>query len=205
MKTIRNIAIAAALGLAVVSPAKALNGFGGQGNDTSGPEIYIVYTGGTGINIYTSATLPAADGTSYADQGPVPDGSDDTYIGVINKSTATLNSVALSGAGITGFDGDGIANSPYTSPLQAGDPSGGYEGPGTVFSAITASSLTVSFTGGLAPGGIADFSLEGPIASGLGSGSLGGGGATAPDSGSTMALLGLGTLGLGAVRRRIQA
>ena len=78
------------------------------------------------------------------------DGVEDTLVGVVNKSGATVFGIFLSGNGIFGFDGDGAG---------AG---GGYEGPGVSFTAKDTNSGTVNFTGGLADKGFLWFSLEGP-------------------------------------------
>jgi len=100
------------------------------------------------------------------------DGSDDTLVGIINNSTATVKAVTVSGpgSGLSGFDGDGICSGSYGSwNGSAGCPYGktGYEGPGTSFvtSASLPDSAEVDFTGGLAPGGKAYFSLEGALTS----------------------------------------
>jgi hypothetical protein len=88
------------------------------------------------------------------------DGDDDTLVGVLNKSASRLQGLPLSGSGIVGFDGDGLctqANAPAGCPFGGT----GYEGPGTVLTAHGADQGTVSFTGGLAPGASAYFSLEG--------------------------------------------
>jgi hypothetical protein len=100
------------------------------------------------------------------------DGSDDTLIGIINNSATAVKAVTVSGPGsdLSGFDGDGICSGDYGSwNGSAGCPYGptGYEGPGTSF--VTDPSLPdsaeVDFTGGLAPGGKAYFSLEGALTS----------------------------------------
>jgi len=100
------------------------------------------------------------------------DGSDDTLVGIINNSATAVKAVTVSGPGsdLSGFDGDGICSGNYGSwNGSAGCPYGrtGYEGPGTSF--VTDPSLPdsaeVDFTGGLAPGGKAYFSLEGALTS----------------------------------------
>src|SRR4051812_45037024 len=96
-------------------------------------------------------------------QGPF-DGIEDTLIGVQNNSSHAVLSIPLRGqTDIFGFDGDGLC-APFTSPQPAGCPFGstGYEGPGVSFSTISADSTsgTVSFAGGIPPGGSAYFSLE---------------------------------------------
>ena len=100
------------------------------------------------------------------------DGSDDTLVGIINNSAAPVQAITVSGPGsdLSGFDGDGICSGDYgTWNGSSGCPYGptGYEGPGTSF--VTSSALPddaeVDFSGGLAPGASAYFSLEGALVS----------------------------------------
>lgn len=100
------------------------------------------------------------------------DGNDDTLVGIINDSTSAVAAVTVSGPGsdLSGFDGDGICSGDYgTWNGSAGCPYGptGYEGPGTSF--VTDPSLPdsaeIDFTGKLAPGKSAYFSLEGALTS----------------------------------------
>jgi len=100
------------------------------------------------------------------------DGSDDTLVGIINNSTVPVKAVTVTdpGSDLSGFDGDGICSGDYGSWNGAsGCPYGptGYEGPGTSFVTDTSlpDSAEVDFTGGLAPGGHAYFSLEGALTS----------------------------------------
>lgn len=99
------------------------------------------------------------------------DGSDDTLVGIVNNSPAAVKAITVSGpgSGLAGLDGDGICSSAYgTWSGSSGCPYGptGYEGPGT--SIVTKPSLPdiaeVDFTGGLAVGKPAYFSLEGALA-----------------------------------------
>lgn len=85
------------------------------------------------------------------------DGVEDTLVGVINKSGATVFGISLSGSDIFGFDGDGICTF-----ISCGWPNPtGYEGPGTSFSVTDANNGIVNFTGnGLANNGSTYFSLE---------------------------------------------
>jgi N-acetylmuramoyl-L-alanine amidase len=99
-------------------------------------------------------TINKNGGLTVAVDPSVPpyDGEEDTLVGVINKSGATVFGIFLQGAGIFGFDGDGA---------NGGD----YAGPGTSFSVVDANSGTVNFTGGLDDGKSLWFSLEGPPSS----------------------------------------
>lgn len=76
------------------------------------------------------------------------DGVEDTLVGVVNKSGATVFGIFLQGPDIFGFDGDG-ANA------------GNYAGPGISFSLVDANSGTVNFINGLDNNQSAWFSLEG--------------------------------------------
>ena len=124
--------------------------------------------------------------SSPLSSGPY-DGVDDTLVGIQNETTSVLLSIVLTGPSgdtIAAFDGDGACSGAYgTIPGCAGatDPSG-YAPAGVTFSAInmgTQNSLTVNFTGGLAPltpnaCASAWFSLEDPLLSTqLGGGSVG--------------------------------
>lgn len=100
------------------------------------------------------------------------DGSDDTTVGILNSSTSAVGSLPLSSTSkpIFGFEDDGICSGPFDngSGTSIAPPGGcpfgstGYEGPQTVFSAISADTMsgTVNFTTPLPPGGSAYFSLE---------------------------------------------
>ena len=112
----------------------------------------------TGTNIFVDPAVPPFDGI------------EDTLVGVLNDSSATVPNVTLAGTGVTGIpifglDGDGLCVAVGGGvPPPAGCPFGptGYEGPGTSFSAISPDMTTgtVNFTGGLAPGASGYFSLE---------------------------------------------
>lgn len=98
------------------------------------------------------------------------DNVEDTLVGVINNSGATVFGISLTGEDIFGFDGDG-AGDPTGSFWGSGSPHGpylggpfgstGYEGPNTSFSVIDADTGTVNFEGGLNNGANLWFSLEG--------------------------------------------
>ena len=99
-------------------------------------------------------------------QGPY-DGVEDTLIGVQNNSAVSIPSLTLNSSTGTGaflFDGDGICSGAF-SGTPPGCPSpgptvSGYEGPNTTLTPIDSDNGTVTFTGGLAAGASAYFSLE---------------------------------------------
>jgi hypothetical protein len=132
------------------------------GADTSCAILYVFNPGG-GVSAYGDAT-----------QGPY-DGSDDTLVGVFNNSGATVNSLQLTGVGLSGipifqFEGDGICTfTPFTGSGYCGTAAAptGYEGPSTSFSGISSNQQTgtINFTGGLAAGASGFFSLEDKLSS----------------------------------------
>ena len=81
---------------------------------------------------------------------PPYDGADDSLVGVINNSGASVFGIKLTGPNIFGFDYDGAFG-------------GNYAGPGTSFTNQDANTGIVNFTGanGLENGSFAYFSLEG--------------------------------------------
>ena len=140
------------------------------------------------------------------------DGTEDQLVGVINNSGSPLTGVTLTGSNIFGFDGDG-AGAPggactvdgtggtYGCLTTGPFGSSGYEGPNTSFSIVDGNNGTAFFTGGLASGSTAWFSLEEPA-----SASLGVTGVTGVPEPSSMLLLGSGLLSLfGFARRRLAA
>jgi hypothetical protein len=130
------------------------------------PSFVFVFGSGGSIKTYTDPNT-----------GPY-DGVEDTYVGVVNQSGATLtkfNLAAPSANGIFGFESDGIDS--YGSPGNSTDTTG-YGGPLGWFSNLSSNngtdSGTVNLTGGGAAGlasnatsnpaggGFTWFSLEGP-------------------------------------------
>jgi hypothetical protein len=91
------------------------------------------------------------------------DGSDDSLIGVMNQSPASVDAITVTGPGrdLAGFDGDGLCTyvtCSYPAPT-------GYEGPNNTFTTdpTTPDSAEVDFTTALPPGGSTYFSLEGAL------------------------------------------
>jgi hypothetical protein len=163
------------------------------GKDTTGCELLITVTAVSGGGAATAFTVAA----SSPDLGPY-DGADDTLIGILNNSGASLTSISLSSnTDLFGFDGDGICAyiaCPGTPDLS------GYGPAGVTFSGINASATTsgtVNFNPGIADGGSAFFSLEGPLSpSQIMQGT--------PEP-STRILFGIGVAGLGLFLRRTRA
>ncbi len=178
--------IAATGAAAALLAAGGVQAFPAYGADTAGPTILITFGPG-GSEIITNASS----------QGPY-DGSDDTYVGVINNSGATITSFNLSSTSepIFAFEGDGIDT--YGAVENPGNPdTTGYGGPNAFFTNISSDLMsgTVNFTGGIANGGSDYFSLEEALTA-----SSIGGGVPEPASWALM-LLGFGGIGF-AVRRR---
>ncbi len=158
------------------------------GNDTDGCELLITVTAASG-GVATAFSVTAAS----PDQGPY-DGSDDTLLGILNKSGSTLSSISLSGnTDIFGFDGDGACT--YIACPGSTDPNG-YAPAGVTFSGInnTATSGTVDFSPGITNGGSAWFSLE----EALSPSSI----TNASPEPSSILLLGLGLAGVATGMRR---
>ena len=125
------------------------------GNDTLGCELLITVTAVSSSGTATAFTVT----TSSPDQGTY-DGADDTLVGVLNNSGATLSSIGLASPyAIFAFDGDGACT--YITCTGATDPSG-YAPAGVTFSGVNSSytSGTVNFNPGVASGGSSWFSLE---------------------------------------------
>lgn len=177
-----------------------------------------VVTGNTGCTVL----ITFGSGGSVATTNPngavsYDEGLDDSLVGIVNNSGATITSLALNGGSgfdIFGFDGDGVCgalntgaggSTPGYTFVGGGNPCGlvdstGYGDNGITFAGINTSTYNsgdVVFPGaGLANGATAFFSLEGPVDENLTVGPAG-----TPEPGSLM-LLASGLMGLGLVRRR---
>jgi hypothetical protein len=141
-----------AIGAFAVS-GSAFAAFQGFAANPLGPEFLITFS-----NNGVSTTLNPVYST---DPGPY-DGVEDTYFGVINNSSRTISSFALSSTlDIGGFDGDGIDEANYLNiPHNSMDPSG-YGGPNAFFTNNLGTSLVVNFITPIAASGGTDvFSLE---------------------------------------------
>jgi len=133
--------------------------------------------------LITFGTAGAITTTSPNTAGFYDTGDDDNTVGIINNSGATITSITLTGTGVNGdifgFDGDGICGG-YTFSNK-GPNCGTAEGAGTddylpqgvTFGNVTSSGTvdtagfsetgTLFFSGGIASGSTAWFSLEDPV------------------------------------------
>jgi len=150
---------------------------GGGGNGSaSGCTIGVtVQSASPNLLINTAASPGNTTGLVTSTAGPATsyESIDDVLVGIVNTTKSTITAVTITGAGIYGFDGDGIdlyANGGVgITPNSKDTSNGGYGGPIGYFTNITSglSSGVVNFIGGLAPGASTYFSFELPIAGGL--------------------------------------
>ena len=165
---------------------------------------------GAAADCNTLATFNPNGSVSITNPDPNPyDGSDDDMVGVVNNTNTTINSLVFSGTGNGGgafmFDGDGAClygptcNHPALGTYISIYGDNGYydQGSGVWFTGVNAAEDTgiVNFTGGIAPGGSAWWSMESAV--GTGSISI----SSTPEPAS-MILMGTFLLGLWGYRRR---
>ena len=171
LKALCALAFGSSLMAAVICPTIGATSFEGAPNTA-----YLTAGGGCNVVI----TIAANGGISTAVVNPNPyDGIEDTLVGVVNNSLSAVTSLAITGTGIFGFDGDGIClfaaggaagdtwsgiSSSYCTAAQlAGSDPGSYQGPTSTFVVTNTSSGIVNFSGGiLGNGGTSFFSLEEP-------------------------------------------
>jgi hypothetical protein len=152
----RKLLLMGVAAVAMTTGGAAYAAFPGPGiNDNPlGPEDIITFNADGSI---TTALNPVYT----LDPGPY-DGSDDTYIGVINNGSSPITSFHLSSSqDIGGFDGDGIDT--YGAPSNTTDTTG-YGGPNAFYTNNTGTAVTVNFLTPIATGGgTSYFSLEEPV------------------------------------------
>jgi len=139
-----------------------------------------------------SVTTVVTDTTAY-------ENSEDVLVGVVNNSASSVASLALTGSGVFGFEGDGICiytfvGSGYCTASQiAGTDPGDYQGPTSTFAITDASTGTVNFAPAIpANGGMSYFSLEGAPTASLGVVVGPGGGTPSAPAPSSITLLAVG-------------
>jgi hypothetical protein len=169
--------------------------------------------GNTGCNVLITFGAGGAVSTSFPNAAVSYDsGADDNIVGIINNSGQVLPSLILTGTSDAfGFESDGACGLPgftfnsqgpggatYAGACGIVD-SSGYGDNGITFSVVDFNNGTVNFAGGgIANGGTAWFSLEGPVDVNIASHI-----STVPEP-NTLMLVGSGLIGLaGTLRRKL--
>jgi hypothetical protein len=109
-----------------------------------------------GCNLLITINPDGSVDTDVDSTQPPYDNFEDQLVGVQNNFNQIINSISLTGSGIFGFDGDGLATFP---PHVSYGPTG-YEGPNTSFTITDINHGIVNFLNGIAPSQSAYFSLE---------------------------------------------
>jgi len=208
---------AAGPAFATTSPGVCAAPAGGNSGGLTVDSTYIANQtatlGNTGCNVLITFGAGGAISTSFPNAAISYDsGADDNIVGIINNSGQVLPSLTLTGtSGAFGFEGDGACGTPgfsfnpqgpggatYASACGTID-STGYGDNGITFSVVDFNDGTVNFAGGgIADGGTAWFSLEGPVDVNI-AGHI----STVPEP-NTLMLFGSGLIGLaGTLRRKL--
>jgi hypothetical protein len=189
-----------AFGLMAAAPTPAQAGSCPVITDTSG-------FGASDCNVLLTINANGSVTTSNPSGITTYDGSDDAYVGILNNTNRTLNNFFLTGSSafggsFGGMDGDGMCQTSRfsgaygcTTGVQLGVGAGqNYAPDGVTLDGLTATTGTVSFAAGLAPGAVGFFSLEAPADTN----SI----RIATPEPASLALLGAGLVGFGMLRRR---
>ena len=175
-------ALMGAAALVLVGASASAASLPGFGNNLLGPQYVITFN--------PNGSIVTTNPHGY---GPF-DGIEDTYIGVVNNSGHTLNTLNIANVSCGFcFDGDGIG---VGQSGYAGATFDGTNWLANTFSITNSNNGKVNFTGGLASGQIAYFSLEESFTLNQIGNAVG-----APEPG-VWAMMLLGFFGVGALLRR---